>query len=102
MFNAAKSGVQVLNAGHLQAAGRLKVACDVNAVPPAGIEGVGVLDDAAPIAASSSGAVGIGALTVGNVKYHTQQLLLQQMYQADTPQYLDFTQSFEVARRYVS
>jgi methylene-tetrahydromethanopterin dehydrogenase len=102
VFNAAKAGVQVLNAGHLQVAKKLKVACDVNAVPPEGIEGVGVLDDAAPIAASSSGAVGIGALTVGNVKYHAQQLLLQQMYQADTPQFLDFNQAFEVARSYVS
>jgi methylene-tetrahydromethanopterin dehydrogenase len=102
VFNAAKAGVQVLNAGHLQAAERLKVACDVNAVPPEGIEGVGVLDDAAPISASSSGAVGIGALTVGNVKYHTQHLLLQQMYEADRPQYLDFNQAFEVARSYVS
>ncbi|MCP3661736.1 MAG: methylenetetrahydromethanopterin dehydrogenase [Gammaproteobacteria bacterium] len=101
VFNAAKSGIQILNSRHLQVAEKLKVACDVNAVPPEGIEGVGVLDDAAPITDSPSGAVGIGALTVGNVKYHTQYLLLKKMYELDAPQYLDFNEAFEVARRYV-
>lgn len=102
VFNAAKAGVQVLNQGHLKAAQRLKVACDVNAVPPEGIEGVGVLDDAKPIPGSPSGAVGIGALTVGNVKYQAQHLLLKKMYESDKPQFLDFNQAFEVARSHVS
>jgi len=102
VFNAAKAGVQVMNKVHLEAAERLKVACDVNAVPPEGIEGVGVLDDAKPISGSSSGAVGIGALTVGNVKYQTQHLLLKKMYESGKPEYLDFNMAFEVARSYVS
>ncbi|MGD9171914.1 MAG: methylenetetrahydromethanopterin dehydrogenase, partial [Candidatus Thiodiazotropha sp.] len=34
VFNAATEGVQVLNSSHLQKAVKLKVACDVNAVPP--------------------------------------------------------------------
>jgi methylene-tetrahydromethanopterin dehydrogenase len=102
VFNAAMAGVQVMNKTHLQAAQRLKVACDVNAVPPEGIEGVGVLDDAKPIEGSASGAVGIGALTVGNVKYQTQHLLLKKMYESGKPEYLDFNMAFEVARSYVS
>ncbi|MCU7847487.1 MAG: methylenetetrahydromethanopterin dehydrogenase [Candidatus Thiodiazotropha sp. (ex Lucinoma kastoroae)] len=102
VFNTAKAGIQVLSKTHLQSAHRLKVACDVNAVPPEGIEGVGVMDDAVPIAGSSSGAVGIGALTVGNVKYHTQHLLLKQMYESDTHEYLDFNMAFKVARSYVT
>jgi methylene-tetrahydromethanopterin dehydrogenase len=101
VFNAAKAGVQVLNADHLQAAEKLKVACDVNAVPPEGIAGVGVMDDAAPIAISPSGAVGIGALTVGNVKYQAQHLLLKRMYESGEPEFLDFNSAFEVARDYV-
>ncbi|MEJ2454793.1 MAG: methylenetetrahydromethanopterin dehydrogenase [Candidatus Thiodiazotropha sp.] len=101
VFNAAKAGVQVLNAGHLQSATRLKVACDVNAVPPEGIEGVGVLDDAKPIAGSPSGAVGIGALTVGNVKYQAQHQLLKKMFESGEPQFLDFNSAFEVARDHV-
>jgi methylene-tetrahydromethanopterin dehydrogenase len=102
VFNAAKAGVQVMNKGHLAVAEKLKVACDVNAVPPEGIEGVGVLDDAAPIAGSTSGAVGIGARTVGNVKYQTQHQLLKKMYESDKPLYLDFNSAFEVARDHVS
>ena len=56
---------------------RLKVAADVNAVPPEGIAGVGVMDDAKPLAGTA--AVGIGALAIGNVKYQTQHRLLVQM-----------------------
>jgi methylene-tetrahydromethanopterin dehydrogenase len=101
LFNAAKAGVQVLSQAHLQAAKNLRVACDVNAVPPEGIEGVGVMDDGKPIAGSPSGAVGFGALAVGNVKYQTQHQLLKKMYQSEKPQYLDFNSAFEVARDHV-
>ena len=79
----------------------LKVACDVNAVPPEGIEGLGVMDDARPLAGAPGAALGIGALVVGNVKYQTQHLLLKQMRESDTPQYLDFQQAFQVARTHV-
>jgi methylene-tetrahydromethanopterin dehydrogenase len=102
VFNAATEGVQVLNSSHLQQAAILKVACDVNAVPPAGIEGVGVMDDGVPIDGSPSGAVGIGALAVGNVKYQTQHLLLKRMYETGVPEFLDFNNAFEMARAYVS
>jgi methylene-tetrahydromethanopterin dehydrogenase len=102
VFNAATEGVQVLNSSHLQKAGKLKVACDVNAVPPAGIEGVGLMDDGVAIGGSPSGAVGIGALAVGNVKYQTQHLLLKRMYETGDPEFLDFNHAFEVAREYVS
>jgi methylene-tetrahydromethanopterin dehydrogenase len=102
VFNAATEGVQVLNSNNLQQAVKLKVACDVNAVPPAGIEGVGVMDDGVPLDGSPSGAVGIGALAVGNVKYQTQHLLLKRMYETDDAEFLDFNNAFEVAREYVS
>jgi methylene-tetrahydromethanopterin dehydrogenase len=102
VFNAATEGVRVLSSSHLQKAANLKVACDVNAVPPAGIAGVGVMDDGVPIGESPSGAVGIGALAVGNVKYQTQHLLLKRMYETGAPEFLDFNHAFEVAREYVS
>ena len=44
----------------------LIVAADVNAVPPAGIEGLSVSDDGAGL---PGGALGIGALAIGGVKY---------------------------------
>jgi methylene-tetrahydromethanopterin dehydrogenase len=60
------------------------------------------MDDGVAIAGSPSGAVGIGALAVGNVKYQTQHLLLKRMYETGKPEYLDFNSAFEVARGYVS
>jgi methylene-tetrahydromethanopterin dehydrogenase len=96
----AKAGVQVLSHAHLASASKLKVAADVNAVPPAGLEGVGVMDDGASIAGSASGAVGIGALAVGNIKYRVQQAMLVQMHESEKPLYLSFEQAFEIAREY--
>ena len=101
VFNAAAAGVQVLSAHQLGAGRRLKVACDVNAVPPAGIEGIGVMDNGVPVPGSTSGALGLGALAVGNLKYKVQQGLLRQMYEAGSPQYLGLDEAFEAARRYV-
>lgn len=97
----AKAGVQVLSAAHLAAAPMLLVAADINAVPPAGIAGIGVMDNAAPLAAASGVAVGIGPLAIGNVKYKVQQGLLQAMLSADQPLYLGFSEAFDEARRHV-
>jgi methylene-tetrahydromethanopterin dehydrogenase len=100
VFNAAKAGVRVLWSHHIEGARHLKVACDVNAVPPTGIEGVELNDNAEPIRGSHSRAVGIGALAVGNVKYMTQNHLLTRMREAETPQYFGFDAAFEAARQH--
>ncbi|RZU02728.1 NAD(P)-dependent methylenetetrahydromethanopterin dehydrogenase [Rivibacter subsaxonicus] len=93
----AAAGVQVVSGEDLaQAGGALKVAADVNAVPPEGVAGVGVMDDGKPLAGTS--AVGIGALAVGNVKYQTQHRLLVRMRESDKPVVLGFDEAFEVAR----
>jgi Shikimate 5-dehydrogenase len=101
VFATAKAGVEMLRAEQIALGQRLEVAADVNAVPPAGIAGVGFQDDGVPIAGSKSGAVGIGAFAIGNVKYQTQQKLLEQMRNLDKPVYLHFEQAFEFAREYV-
>ena len=62
VLGTAKAGVQVVDGGLVVAATNLKVAADLNAVPPAGIEGIGMQDDGSPLTGSTSGAVGIGAL----------------------------------------
>lgn len=102
VFNAAAAGVRALSAPHIAAAVRLKVACDVNAVPPAGIEGIGVMDKGVPVPGSKSGALGLGALAVGNIKYKVQQQLLRQMHEAGSPQYLGLDQAFESARQHAA
>jgi len=98
----AKAGVRVLGQAQLATAARLLVVADVNAVPPAGIEGLGVMDDGAPLAAASGKAVGVGALAIGNVKYQVQRGLFESMLAADKPLYLDFRDAFAAARKYVA
>ncbi|GIX29281.1 NAD(P)-dependent methylenetetrahydromethanopterin dehydrogenase [Pelomicrobium sp. G1] len=98
----AKAGVQVASKKDLARATRLLVAADVNAVPPAGIEGVGVMDDGAPLEAASGKAVGIGALAIGNIKYQVQRGLFEEMLKGDKALYLDFRDAFAAARRYAA
>ena len=95
----AAAGVQVVAAEALTVAKRLKVAADINAVPPEGIAGVAVMDDAKPLAGTV--AVGIGALAVGNVKYQTQHRLLVRMQQAEKAVVLSFAEAFAVAREFL-
>lgn len=95
------AGIELLSAALVASAPKLKVAADVNAVPPAGIAGVDAFQNGTAIAGSSSGAVGIGALAIGNVKYQAQNRLLKQMIETDKPVYLHFEHAFEVARDYV-
>jgi methylene-tetrahydromethanopterin dehydrogenase len=92
----AAAGVQVMSAEEVAGAARLLVAADVNAVPPEGIAGVGVMDKGKPIAGTR--AVGIGALAVGSVKYQVENGLLVAMRQADKPLYLGFREAFAKAR----
>jgi len=96
----AAAGVQVASEADLAAAKRLRVAVDINAVPPAGIAGIGAMDDAKPLAGTS--AVGIGALAVGNVKYQVQHRLLTRMREAEKPVALGFAEAFAVAREVVA
>ncbi|QSA96758.1 NAD(P)-dependent methylenetetrahydromethanopterin dehydrogenase [Methylococcus sp. EFPC2] len=103
VFCTAKAGVQVLSAEVLADALQLKVAGDVNAVPPLGIEGLKLKHFGEPLvhAVNSKGAVGIGALAVGDVKYRLQHRLLALMLETEKPVYLDFRDAFQKARELV-
>jgi methylene-tetrahydromethanopterin dehydrogenase len=93
---AAKAGVRVIDASEIAGAAKLLIAADVNAVPPSGIEGVDAHANGAPL--GERGALGIGALAIGNVKYRTESGLFKQMSESKTPLRLDFRQAFELAR----
>lgn len=100
IFCTAKAGIQVLSGKIMEHASQLKVAGDVNAVPPMGIEGIKRSDFGKPVlaAVNSPGAVGVGALAVGDIKYQLQNKLLKAMLDTDTPLYLDFRDAFTGAR----
>ncbi|MGE0120047.1 MAG: NAD(P)-dependent methylenetetrahydromethanopterin dehydrogenase [Dongiaceae bacterium] len=93
---AGRAGVQILSRAQLATAGRLKVAADVNAVPPAGIEGLGAQDDGVPLEGSSG--TGIGPLAIGGIKYKVEAGLFRKMIEADKPLFLDFRDAFALAR----
>lgn len=105
IFCTAKAGIQVLNAIVLRQAKQLKVAGDVNAVPPLGIEGIKLKDFGVPMiyAEKSAGAVGVGSLAIGNIKYQLQNVLLKSMLETETgkPVYLDFRDAFSRAQELV-
>jgi methylene-tetrahydromethanopterin dehydrogenase len=93
---AAKAGVRVLDAAQVAGATNLLVVADVNAVPPPGVEGLDAHANGAPL--GERGAVGIGALAIGNVKYRTESGLFKQMTESKTALRLDFRQAFDLAR----
>jgi len=97
---AAAAGVQVISREHLVHAKQLKIAADVNAVAPLGVQGIGVSDDGVMI--ENTKAYGIGALAIGQLKYTTQHQLLKQMLPSDQPfekpRYLEFLAAFKLAR----
>ena len=101
VFATGAAGIELLSAQLIANAPQLKVAADVNAVPPAGIAGIDAMSNGSLIEGSISGAVGIGALAIGNVKYQAQNLLLKRMIHSAKPVYLHFEHAFEVAREYI-
>lgn len=94
---AAAAGVQVISLAHMAGSSALKIVADVNAVPPAGAEGVEVTAEGIKI--EGTHAFGIGALAIGRVKYETQHNLLKQMLSSEKPVYLDFMAAFTAARQ---
>lgn len=76
IFCASTEGVRVLKKELLEDLKLLKVMADINAVPPLGIEGIKLEDDMREIA---PGIFGIGALTIGKLKYQLEQGTLRQV-----------------------
>ena len=93
---AGRAGVQILSKAQLAATKSILIAADVNAVPPAGVEGLGMQANGDPL--TSNGAVGLGPLAIGNIKYKTEFGLFQKMIAATKPVQLDFRDAFVLAR----
>jgi methylene-tetrahydromethanopterin dehydrogenase len=94
VFSAGPAGVQLLTAHQIQAIENLLVAADVNAVPPLGLEGVAIDSNSTAL---SGKAIGIGALTVGNVKYKTEAGLFRTLLDAKKPISLEFFDAYRLA-----
>jgi len=95
---AARAGVRVVGRAQLRQAEALRVAADVNAVPPSGIEGVDAHDAGKVLDDTPKKALVIGALAIGDVKFKLHQRLFEIMKQAKEAVFLDHAQAFAVAR----
>jgi len=92
---AGRGGVTILSRTQIEAAKALLLAADVNAVPPAGIEGLDMKANGTPL---SGNALGIGPLAIGGSKYKTEFGLFRKMIAADKPVHFDFRDAFALAR----
>ncbi len=96
VFCAGRAGVRILSTAQLAATRRLLVVADVNAVPPAGVEGLDVMANGVEL--TPNGTLGIGPLAIGNIKYKTESGLFQRMIAATKPVSFDFRDAFRLAR----
>jgi hypothetical protein len=90
---AGAAGVELLPASVRSRCGALKVAIDLNAVPPLGIAGVESHDKAA----ARDGVIGYGALGVGGTKMKIHRAAIQRLFQSND-QVLDAEQIFAIGR----
>jgi len=93
---AGRAGTRILDKAQLEAAAGLLVVADVNAVPPAGVEGLGIMANGEALGAGK--ALGIGALTIGQLKSKTEAGLFRKMTHAEKPVAFDFRDAFDLAR----
>lgn len=97
---AGRAGLQILSRQQMAAAKGLLVGLDVNAVPPAGLEGVDAFADGTPIDGTTG--IGVGALAVGNVKFKTEHALLAAMRDANPRSYASIDEALASAREHAA
>ena len=93
---AGRAGVRILSHAQLVEAKRLLIVADVNAVPPSGVEGLDMMANGVEL--TPHGTLGIGPLSIGNIKYKTESGLFQRMIAATKPVTFDFRDAFQLAR----
>lgn len=90
---AGAAGAVLLPRSARQGCATLKVAIDLNAVPPLGIEGVGMADKGK----EQDGVLGYGALGVGDTKMKLHKLAVSRLFESND-QILDAERVYDLAR----
>ena len=91
------AGVELATAWQLANSTSLRVAIDLNAVPPSGLGGISVMAKAKAIEGSASGAVGYGAIGVGGLKMKTHRAAIQSLLEAND-RVLDAAEIYAIAK----
>jgi threonine dehydrogenase-like Zn-dependent dehydrogenase len=87
------AGIELVSESTIRAVESLKVAIDLNAVPPAGIGGLAITDKATPFGSG----VGYGAIGVGGLKMKTHRAAIQALFEAND-QILDAAEIYNLAK----
>lgn len=87
------AGVELIDAATIKKLTSLKVAIDLNAVPPAGIEGIGVMDKAV----SFGHGVAYGAIGVGGLKMKTHRAAIESLFTSND-KVLDAAEIYAIAK----
>ncbi|MDZ4685247.1 MAG: NADP-dependent methylenetetrahydromethanopterin/methylenetetrahydrofolate dehydrogenase [Planctomycetaceae bacterium] len=93
IIGAGAAGVQLVSATVWQAVSTLKVAIDLNAVPPAGVEGIEMMDKAV----DRHGVVCYGAIGVGGTKMKIHTAAVQKLFESND-RVLDTAAIFEIGQ----
>lgn len=87
------AGVELLTADQINSSSNLRVAIDLNAVPPAGLAGIGITDKAKSIGSG----VGYGAIGVGGLKMKTHRAAIQSLFDSNE-RLLDALEIYQIAK----
>ena len=93
LIAAGAAGVELVSASALESATDLKVAIDLNAVPPLGIAGIGVTDRAV----EKDGRILYGAVGVGGTKMKIHKAAIRQLFEAND-RVMDAEQVFAIGQ----
>lgn len=96
IFCVSVAGVRIINKEDLNELKLAKVIADVNAVPPLGVEGMKLDDDMREIA---PGIFGIGALTIGRLKYRLEKEILKEAGRNGKGTVYNYNYAFQLARK---
>ena len=87
------AGAELVDQETIQKMSQLKVAIDLNAVPPAGVGGIGVTDKAKPLGVG----VAYGAIGVGGLKMKTHKAAVQSLFESND-RVLDAEEIYAIAK----
>jgi hypothetical protein len=94
------AGVELISASQLNELDRLRVAIDLNAVPPAGIGGVETFDKAKPLSESSDAAVVYGPIGVGGLKMRTHKTAIAKLFESND-QVIDANEVYDLTTKLI-
>ncbi len=93
VFGCGAAGIELLTSAQLSLAKQAEVAVDLNAVPPAGISGIQVTDNAT----ERNGRLDYGALGVGGLKMKIHKASVRELFQANS-HFIDAQRMMDIGR----